>query len=134
MNPARASEIGQENLKCAHLVQGGPKGNSPGTRGPEFSSPRTWGPKGLSTWDKGTMESSVVCTVDLRNSLVLSWRKKPPDTTIIQHICTYIVLFFIVLKVLVNMTHLYLSQINVQCLQVIYNIITVNNYKKSKIS
>jgi hypothetical protein len=27
------------------------------------------------------MESRVVCTVDLRNSLVLSWRKKPPETT-----------------------------------------------------
>ena len=27
------------------------------------------------------MESSVVWTVDLRNSLVLSWRKKPPETT-----------------------------------------------------
>ena len=34
------------------------------------------------TWDRGTMESRVVWTVDLRNSLVLSWRKKPPETTL----------------------------------------------------
>ena len=27
------------------------------------------------------MESRVVWTVDLRNSLVLSWRKNPPETT-----------------------------------------------------
>ena len=28
------------------------------------------------------MESRVVWTVDLRNSLVLSWRKNPPETTL----------------------------------------------------
>ena len=33
------------------------------------------------TWESGTMESRVVWTVDLRNSLVLSCKKNPPETT-----------------------------------------------------
>ena len=33
------------------------------------------------TWVRGTMESRVVWTVDLRNSLVLSCKKNPPETT-----------------------------------------------------
>ncbi len=37
--------------------------------------------EGKKTSESGTLPSRVVCTVELRNSRVLSWRKKPPEST-----------------------------------------------------
>lgn len=37
--------------------------------------------EGKNTSERGTLPSSVVCTVAFQNSMVLSCRKKPPENT-----------------------------------------------------